>query len=135
MDGDVAAEAAEPGDAEGEAAEAVDLKALDFELSHDLETMSDVCSRDLSVRQVNLIKLALASALYPNVAVADGGNQNRPAPDAVFVTPRKPQVPANPPPLFSRTNRTSLVPPLVLIGRARPAPPALHLPQCLVVTI
>jgi hypothetical protein len=62
--------------------------------------MSDVCSRDLSVWQVNLIKLALASALYPNVAVADGGNQNRPAPDAVFVTPRKPQVPATPPPFF-----------------------------------
>ncbi|KAJ1491684.1 hypothetical protein T484DRAFT_1773740 [Baffinella frigidus] len=31
----------------------VDLKALDFELSHDLETMSDVCTRDLSVRQVS----------------------------------------------------------------------------------
>ncbi len=32
----------------------VDLKALDFELSHDLDAMSDVSSRDLSIRQVRI---------------------------------------------------------------------------------
>lgn len=70
----------------------VDLKSLEFELSYDLQTMSDVSTRDLTLQQVNVIKFCLASSLYPNVSVADGGNVNRKAQEAVFSTFRKREV-------------------------------------------
>ena len=44
------------------------------------------------MHQVNLIKLCLASSLYPNVAIADGANVNRKVSEAVFVTYKKSQV-------------------------------------------
>ena len=67
----------------------VDLKGLEFELSYDLQTMSDVSTRDLTVQQVNIIKFCLASSLYPNVAVADAANVNRKIQDALFGTFKK----------------------------------------------
>lgn len=85
------------GEEDAQAQGEVDLKALDFELSHDLNTMSDVCSRDLTLRQVNLAKLALAASFHPNVAVADAGNVNRRIDEAVFITPRKVEILKNQP--------------------------------------
>jgi len=91
----------------------VDLKALDFELSHDLGAMSDVCSRDLTLRQVNLAKLALAASLHPNVALADPGNVNRRIDEAVFVTQRKPLTAMHPTSVFGSS--PSLIGPTDLV--------------------
>ena len=79
LDGGLAAErpGGEGGEGDAQAEGEVDLKALDFELSHDLSVMSDVCARDLTMRQVNLVKVALAASFHPNVALADAGNVNR----------------------------------------------------------
>ena len=102
LDGGIGATERADGD-EGDATQTegeVDLKALDFELSHDLGVMSDVCSRDLTLRQVNLAKLAIASSLHPNVALADPGNVNRRIDEAVFITPRKPLTSMHPTSVF-----------------------------------
>ena len=52
------------------------------------------------MRQVNLAKLALASALYPNAALADAGNVNRRTDECVFATPRKPVTSMHPTSVF-----------------------------------
>jgi hypothetical protein len=116
MDGATEAEVPEGAGEDGTPAQdqgEVDLKALDFELSHDLDAMSDVCSRDLTLRQVNLAKLALAASLHPNIALADPGNVNRRIDEAVFVTQRKPLTAMHPTSVFGTS--PSLIGPTDLV--------------------
>lgn len=64
----------------------VDIRELDFMLTHDLDQLSRDSARELSLHDINLLKVILASGLYPNIAVADELNSVRRDSDQLFHT-------------------------------------------------
>jgi len=81
--------------------EEVDIRELDFMLTHDLDKLSKDSARKLSLHDVNVLKVILASGLYPNMAIADELNPVRRDSDQLFHTRWKEFVILHPTSVFS----------------------------------
>mmetsp|Transcript_49067 Transcript_49067/g.115291 ORF Transcript_49067/g.115291 Transcript_49067/m.115291 type:complete len:512 (-) Transcript_49067:32-1567(-) len=92
----------EEGDSEQEdtTADQIDLKALDFELTYDLNKLSRACRRDLTQGDVDVIKLILCAGLYPRFAIPDPINPTIQPSEAVFHTQYRPSVSMHPTSVF-----------------------------------
>ena len=66
----------------------LDVRRLDFELGYRLDAPAQI-GRELSARDCNLMKLAIAASFYPNWAIADENNYGKKASDIVFHTKLK----------------------------------------------
>ncbi|CAO3703181.1 unnamed protein product [Rhizopus stolonifer] len=72
---------------EGES-DKVDIRDLEFSLTHNIRHLQSRASC-LTERQVNLVKLIICSALYPQLAIGDEHNPHRNSNELLFHTPVK----------------------------------------------
>lgn len=69
----------------------VDIRDMEFKLTHDLDKLqrSSTLRRSFSLRDLNLLKIILCSGLYPQLAIADEHNVSKNVSELVFHTNAK----------------------------------------------
>ncbi|KAI9273017.1 P-loop containing nucleoside triphosphate hydrolase protein [Phascolomyces articulosus] len=75
-------------DWQAESHDTSDIRALEFSMANNLKNLVSRAS-ELSNRDINLIKLIICSALYPQLAIGDEHNPYRKSNEIVFHTPVK----------------------------------------------
>lgn len=87
----------------GEEGEHLDIRDLEFKLTHDLDKLqaSSSMNRNLTLGDINLLKIILCSGLYPQLAIADDCNTWRKDSEQVFHTQAKPFVVLHPTSVFA----------------------------------
>lgn len=68
--------------------EATDIRDLEFSMANDLDKLKSKATA-LTDKDINLIKLIICSALYPQLAIGDEHNPYRKSNEIVFHTPCK----------------------------------------------
>ena len=76
----------EPDPDDGAPPEPLDIRSLELKLTVDLEALAEATGKTLGRNDVNLLKVIIASGLYPNVAVPDPNNSQRRESEALFHT-------------------------------------------------
>lgn len=69
---------------EEEHLEQLDLRDVDFRLSHNIQELLDECENALSKQEINVIKYILTSGFYPNIAYPDEFNQSHKESEQVY---------------------------------------------------
>ncbi|XP_062516968.1 probable ATP-dependent RNA helicase DHX34 [Corticium candelabrum] len=75
----------------GEEAEQLDIRDLEFKLTHDLDKLqaTTIMNRSFTLKDIDLLKIILCSGLYPQLAIADDCNTWRKDSEQVFHTQAK----------------------------------------------